>query len=200
MVANTNLEKMRCLKKEIRAMVGKGTWPCHITDTQEEAITLARIYFNPNSLLVANGKSVNYDSCLNDKRIDELKRRVIDAGLSLDGIVGVGSTALCVAGVREAKDFDFLALTNEYNVICDDVYSAHDSQLRYYPCPKDEMINNESFHFCYRGMKFISLGVFMKMKKKRHEFPKDFKDIIRLWLFETREKMLHKMVSWRWIV
>ena len=194
------LGKMRELKARIREIIGKGTWPCHITDTHQEAIELAQIYFNKNALMATNSRSICYDVSILNKRIDEVKKRLETAKLPLSGIIGVGSTPFCIAGIRQAKDFDFLALTKDYEIINDSIYSAHDSQLKYYPYTKQELIMDSNHHFYYRGMKFISLDALLKMKLRRHEWPKDFKDIVRLYLCKVRVYMLDKLVGFRWIV
>lgn len=85
-------------------------------------------------------------------------------------------------------------------IIKDSIYSAHDSQLEYYPYTKQELITNSSHHFYYRGMKFVSLDVLLKMKLRRHEWPKDFKDIVRMYLCKVRVFILDKLVGFRWIV
>ena len=189
------------MKAEIRELIGKGTWPCHITDTREEALTLGRIYFNPNALLVYNGRSHVYDSRDFDARVDELKQRLSKAGLPLEGIIGAGSTPLGVAGIRKTKDFDYLALDDRYDMaIHDDMYSPHDSQLRRYPLPKEQLINDSNYYFYYRGMKFISLDVLAAMKRKRHEWPKDWKDFFRIKAFKAKTRILTALSAWRYII
>ena len=196
-----NIAEMVALKAEIRELIGKGTWPCHITDTHEEALTLGRIYFNPNALLVYNGRSHVYDSSEFDARVDELKRRLQEAGLSLEGIVGAGSTPFGVAGIRKTKDFDYLALDERYDqAIHDEMYSPHDSQLRRYPAPKEVLINDSDYHFYYRGMKFISLDVLARMKRKRHEWPKDWKDFFRVKWFVAKTGLLRLLSAWRYVI
>lgn len=200
-VTAKGIDEMIALKAEIRELIGKGTWPIHITDTQDEALTLARIYFNPNALLACNGRSHVYDSSVFDARIDELKCRLEKAGLPLDGMVGAGSTPFGVTGIRVAKDFDYLAIDSRYDdVLHDEIFSPHDSQLRRYPFPKEQLINDPDKHFYYRGIKFISLDVLAAMKKKRHEWPKDWKDYFRVKAFKAKTRMLLALSAWRYIV
>ena len=199
-VTTKDISEMVALKAEIRELVGKGTWPIHITDTHEEALTLARIYFNQNTLLACNGRSHLYDSGAFDSRIDELKRRLEKAGLPIEGIVGAGSTPFGVTGIRAAKDFDYLAIDSRYDeVLHDDIFSPHDSQLQQYPFPKERLINDSNMHFWYRGMKFISLDVLALMKRKRHEWPKDWKDFIRIKAFKSETFILRSLSAWRYV-
>lgn len=196
-----NISKMVALKAEIRELIGKGTWPCHITDSQEEALTLARIYFNNNALLVCNGRRHTYDSASFDVRVDELKQRLENAGLPLDGIIGVGSTPLAIADIRRAKDFDYLAIDERYDaVLHDDIYSPHDSQLRRYPYSKKELIENCEHYFYYRGVKFISLDILAQMKRRRHEWPKDWRDYIKIKLFMLKSRLLASASAWKYII
>lgn len=195
------VSKMVALKAEIRELIGRGTWPCHITDTYEEALTLGRIYFNPNALLVYNGRNNYYDSGDFDAKVEELKRRLQKAGLPLEGIVGAGSTSLGAAGIRKANDFDYLALDERYDqVLNDDIYSPHDSQLCFYPLPKEEIITNSDYYFYYRGLKFISLDVLARMKSRRHNWPKDWRDYFRIKLFMVKAMLLKWLSAWRYVI
>ncbi|TLD82030.1 hypothetical protein LS68_003235 [Helicobacter sp. MIT 05-5293] len=171
-------EKVVKAKQEIRNLFGIGNYSVHINDTKEEAIALAQIYFNQNSLDMINYRSFKYESSKIDSLIQRLMSLAKEKTINIDNICGSGSTPLNVYGLRESSDLDFLCCdenNDNFNIQEEDL-SNHDSELIYYPYPKDEIINNPKFHFYYKGMKFISLDILYQMKKKRNEKPKDIKD------------------------
>ena len=192
-----DISEMVALKAEIRALAGLGTWPCHITDTREEALALAAIYFNENALLVWNGRGIVSDTAAFDARVDALKARLAEHSLPLDGICGAGSTVLSAMGLRRSRDFDYLALDSRYDVLKDGVYSPHDSQLRYYPAPKERIIEDPALHFVYRGVKIASPDVVLAMKRARGEWPKDWKDALRIVLFRAKSRFLARHAAMR---
>jgi lipopolysaccharide biosynthesis glycosyltransferase len=175
-VSETSNERMRAAKEAIRRMVGLGIESVHITDTKEEAIALSRIYFNPEALCVFNATSRWYSSVAFDRMVERLKEKCRDANLPVEGVCGVGSTPMAVAGFRKARDFDFLASDARYKELEDDTYSLHDTQLRYYGFPKEILFSDNSPTFHYRGVKFLSLPGLMEMKRRRAEWSKDFRD------------------------
>lgn len=182
-VVRGTLDEMRRLKESMRKRVGRGTWPIHITDSHEEAIALSEIYFNPNALAVFNARSYLYDSAKIDKVIDDFKAKVLDLGFSLEDVCVAGSVPMAICGIRRSKDCDYLSTDTRVYVLKDKIYSPHDSQLKYYPATKEEIVRNPRWYFKYRGVKVLSLEGCLRLKLKRRGWPKDHKDILRILWF-----------------
>ncbi|RTJ71573.1 hypothetical protein [Campylobacter jejuni] len=174
----SSFDKILKVKQEIRKLLDMGNHSIHINDKKEEAITLAKIYFNDNSLNMINYRSFKYESKLLDTRIQKLSKIAAEHDISIEDMCACGSTPLNVYGLRESNDFDFIAKTNSKKIlnIQDSDLSNHESELYLYPNSKQEIIENPNFHFYYNNFKFISLDILYKMKKKRNEKPKDIQD------------------------
>ena len=172
-----SIKKVLKAIEEIRELERLGNFSVHINDSWEEAICLAGIYFNDNSLHILNRRPFEIETRKLDDLIEQLKKEARAQSVNLDDICGAGSTPLNVAGVRESDDLDFLYAGETPFYIPDGDLSNHSSELRFYPYEAREIIHNPINHFYYNGLKFISLDVLFKMKMKRNEIPKDVNDI-----------------------
>ncbi len=171
-----DLKKVIKAKAEIRALFDLGNYSVHINDTREEAIWLAQTYFNDNSLHMLNARSFVWEDERFDILIENLKTIAQEKNIDIYDVCAAGSTPLDIYGARKSDDLDFLyAGDMGFNIQTDDL-SNHDSELKYYPGSKSEIVYNPINHFYYHGLKFISLDVLLKMKTKRHEKPKDIND------------------------
>lgn len=175
-------------KAEIRALFNIGNFCVHINDTREEAIALAQAYFNKNSLYMINKRPYQYEDQHFDDMVMELRNTTRSKGIDIDDVCGGGSTPLDVFGLRKSDDFDFLYCGNKDFNLQTDTLSNHDTELAYYPCPKQEIILNPEYHFYYQGVKIITLDVLSAMKQKRHEVPKDVNDCKMIKAFQRGKK------------
>lgn len=169
----TNILKV---KQEIRELVQQGNFSVHINDSHEEAICLAESYFNCNTYNYIKNVPFYYDDSDFDKKLEVFRKILYKKGININNVCCVGSTPLNVYGVRKSDDIDYLSIDNQMQYE-DSIYSPHDSQLSYYPYSKEQILSNPKFYFYYRGFKFITLDVLFKMKLRRHEIPKDLKDL-----------------------
>ena len=174
-----DLQKVLKAKKEIRALYNLGNNSVHINDTHEEAIWLAETYFNRNSLHFIKHCSFKYLDELFEENISYLKRKLFETQTKWDDVCCVGSTALNAYGIRKSQDMDYLSLDENFNIE-DKIISPHDDQLIYYKKTKEDIITNPNNFFYYQGIKFGSLNLVLQLKKHRHEYPKDYKDILRI--------------------
>ncbi len=180
-----DVNKVIKAKAEIRELFNIGNYSVHINDTREESLWLAQIYFNENSLDVINKRYFVWEDERLDNLIDELKKEAIEQYIDLDCICGAGSTSLDIYGVRKSDDLDFLYVGAQPFVLLNEDISNHDSELKYYPYDKSEIIYNPKNYFYYHGLKFISLDVLYKMKQKRAEKPKDIDDCKMIEMIKT---------------
>ena len=174
-----DLQKVLKAKAEIRALYNFGNNSVHINDTHEEAICLAETYFNKNSLHFIKRRPFKLVDEQFDKKLDHLKTIAANEGVALEKICCVGSTPLNAYGIRKATDIDYLCLDDSFTKE-DEIISPHDNQLKYYKCGKEDMIYNPQNYFYYHGVKICTLSQTLNLKLSRHEFPKDWMDIIRI--------------------
>ena len=156
-----NLETVKEMKKEIRALFKVGNHSVHINDYHVDTIRIAKTVFNDNSIhFLNNRKDVlfpNYKKLMSDTKSD-------------DNTIMTGSTVLSLYGLRDCKDIDLIYLNNP----------PVDSHNQYvgtlYKLTIDEIFNNPMYHLYYNGFKYVSLDVIKNMKKIRNE-PKDVIDV-----------------------
>ena len=156
-----NLDTVKEMKKEIRALFKVGNHSVHINDYHVDTIRIAKTVFNDNSIhFLNNRKDVllpNYKQLMSDTKSD-------------DNTIMTGSTVLSLYGLRDCKDIDLIYFNNP----------PVDSHNQYvgtlYKLTIDEMFNNPMYHLYYNGFKYVSLDVIKNMKKLRNE-PKDVIDV-----------------------
>ena len=156
-----NLETVKEMKKEIRALFKVGNHSVHINDYHIDTIRIAKTVFNDNSIhFLNNRKDVlfpNYKKLMSDTKSD-------------DNTIMTGSTVLSLYGLRDCKDIDLIYFNNP----------PVDSHNQYvgtlYKLTIDEIFNNPMYHLYYNGFKYVSLDVIKNMKKIRNE-PKDIIDV-----------------------
>ena len=156
-----NLETVKEMKKEIRALFKVGNHSVHINDYHVDTIRIAKTVFNDNSIhFLNNRKDVlfpNYKKLMSDTKSD-------------DNTIMTGSTVLSLYGLRDCKDIDLIYFNNP----------PVDSHNQYvgtlYKLTLDDIFNNPMYHLYYNGFKYVSLDVIKNMKKIRNE-PKDVIDV-----------------------
>ncbi len=156
-----NLETVKEMKKELRALFKVGNHSVHINDYHIDTIRIAKTVFNDNSIhFLNNRKDVlfpNYKKLMSDTKSD-------------DNTIMTGSTVLSLYGLRDCKDIDLIYFNNP----------PVDSHNQYvgtlYKLTIDEIFNNPMYHLYYNGFKYVSLDVIKNMKKIRNE-PKDVIDV-----------------------
>lgn len=156
-----NLETVKEMKKEIRALFKVGNHSVHINDYHVDTIRIAKTVFNDNSIHFLNNRKdtlfPNYKKLMSDTKSD-------------DNTIITGSTVLSLYGLRDCKDIDLIYFNNP----------PVDSHNQYvgtlYKLTIDEIFNNPMYHLYYNGFKYVSLDVIKNMKKIRNE-PKDVIDV-----------------------
>ena len=156
-----NLETVKEMKKEIRALFNVGNHSVHINDFHEDTIRIAKTVFNTNSIHFLNKRKdvlfPNYKKLMHEITPD-------------DNIIITGSTVLSLYGLRDCKDIDKIYYNNP-------PIDSHNQYLgTLYKLTLDEIINNPTYHLYYNGFKYVSLDVIKNMKKIRNE-PKDVIDV-----------------------
>jgi len=160
-----NLETVKEMKKEIRALFKVGNHSVHINDYHEDTVRIAKTVFNDNSLhFLNNRKNVLFPNY--KKLMANIKPN--------DNEIITGSTVLSLYGLRDCKDIDKIY----YNNPPADSHNQYVGKL--YKLTLDDIFNNPKHHLYYNGFKYVSLDVIKNMKKIRNES----KDIIDVKLAE----------------
>jgi len=161
------------LKEEIRSLFGCGKHSCHINDTHEETMRIARVYFNNNSLHhVNNAKYVYWHRF--QPQFEYYKNFIKENNLDPEKYCVTASSVLSLYGLREGQDLDYLHDWGEIGGH-DDIHS-HNNEIEKYTTTRDDILYNPKNHFWHDGVKVASLGVIRDLKEKRNE-PKDVQDI-----------------------
>lgn len=173
-----NLDDVVRAKACIRKLLNIGNYSVHINDEHAEAVAMAQTLFNDNSIFILNNRSYNLANSILDVLVDSFKVCITACGSDIDDYCIGGATPLAVLGVRGTSDLDYLTIDSKPVEFSDPLISDHASESDYYGLDFAEIITNPIYHFYYRGIKVISLAVLKNLKCARHEFPKDYRDII----------------------
>ena len=179
-----NFDNILKVKAEIRDLFKIGNTCIHINDTRDEAIWLAKTYFNNNSLDILNKRPFLCDSESLEKLLSTFNESIKKQGLEQDDFCCAGSTPLEVCGIRKSSDLDYISCDNNNFISPNEDISDNNDLLDLYQCSKEDIIYNPLNHFYFNGMKFISLDVLLKMKKYRNEEPKDTDDCAAIELLQ----------------
>ena len=162
------LEDVIRIKENIRNLFNVGKHSIHITDTKEEALRVARLIFNENSIHFLNYAKPNR-FVSTQRNIDRFKAFLEANRIEHQDALIDSSMILSCYGIREAKDIDFL---------CNDItkiktkfeeINAHDNELKYYEKEKQDIIYDARNYFYYEDIKFVSFDLLYRMKKNRNE-------------------------------
>ena len=162
-----SIDEVLTIKDKVRGIFNIGKHSIHITDTKEEAIRVARVVFNDNSIhFLNNAKPNKYIST--HQKIDKFKSFVKANNLDFKDILIDSSLVLSCYGLREARDVDY---------ICDGCFiskkikgiDCHDNELSYHDTTKQELIYNPANYFYFNDVKFISFLKLFEMKANRSE-------------------------------
>jgi len=189
-----SLDEVLKIKQKIREIFNIGKHSIHITDTKEEAIRLARIVFNDNSISFLNYSKPNkYIST--HKKIDKFKEFIKKNQMNSFDLALDSGIILSAYGLRESSDIDYFVDNNDKIKYKDDKIDFHDDELKYHDIEKSELIYNPKNYFYFNDLKFISFAQIYKMKMNRGE-EKDRNDCKMMEAMIERN-VLKKLVS-RW--
>ena len=181
-----NIENIRKLKNQIRALLGIDHDLVYINDIHKKTMRIAQAVFVKNSIHWLNHAHVNY--CKNFERyIKEYKRWLQQNDINTDCFCIDGSAPLSAYGLKDCKGLDFIHHNYDDQVakISSQDLNDHNNELVHHLFSKDDIIFNPKYHFYYKGVKCATLKVVRAMKLKRNEF-KDQRDIHLLQLLKQR--------------
>jgi hypothetical protein len=163
-----SLDEVIKIKDDVRAIFNVGKHSIHITDTKEEAIRVAKVAFNENSIHFLNHAKPNkYIST--HKKIKKFKVFLEKNQLNSKDIVLDSGIVLSAYGLREASDIDYFLDDNKKLKYKDEEFEYHDDQLEYHDEEKLELIYNPKNYFYFKDLKFLAFKQLSRMKKNRNE-------------------------------
>lgn len=163
------------LKDEIRGIYGIGKHSVHINDSHEETIRLSQCLFNANSVHFLNNFNRKFFSKF-EGLLTEFMAWVDDNGLDRNDYCISAGSVLSAYGLKECKDIDYLH-SNPIEFVGNQLVQSHNEYgVGLYPTNVDDIVHNPRNHFYRYGVKFSSLEVVAKLKRKRGE-RKDFRDL-----------------------
>lgn len=163
-----SLEKVKEIKKEVRKIYNLGFSSIHITDTKEEAIRISKLILNKNGIHFLNyAKPIKSNFVI--EQLAGFKIFIQNNNIDSKDILIDGSFILSLYGLREAKDIDYLIDDNSKIETLHEYKEVHDSELKYHGVTKFELLYDQSFHFWFDELKFVSFNQLYKMKKNRGE-------------------------------
>lgn len=149
------------VKAQIRALFDLGKHSVHMTDTHEEALMIARLVLNDNSIRFMNRASpfeTDNGIALNSRLRDYLHRHDTDP----EDILIDGGFVMAAHGLRPAHEIEFLSyrqLPSEKGI------QRHEAE--HYPVALRDMLADPRHHFHFWGLKFVSPEALSQMKAAR---------------------------------
>lgn len=171
-----SLQEVKEIKRLIRDIYNIGNDSVHITDTREETIDLAKLYFNKNTLHLFNNQ-IQYPDREFLRILQSFKHSLQNFQADSEDVVVDGSSVMALYGLRQSQDIDYLAHGTADKMPESDLFDRHDQELEYHNYSKEELIYDPRLHLYFENIKFVSADVLKKMKEMRGEIPKDYNDI-----------------------
>ena len=143
------------IKEDLRSFFHMGKHSLHINDTKEEAIEIANILCNENSI-----HFLNYGNPLKYKR---WYKSFLNRKNELKQVCAVtSSSVLALYGIREANDWDIVGNGNA-------IVDSHNEWISMYGKTLTELLYDSRNYLVYHKVKFLSLDNVYTFKSVRNE-------------------------------
>jgi len=153
----SSLNKTLKIKDNIRRVFNVGKHSIHITDSKSEAVRVARIVFNNNSLHFLNHAKPNRYPLIYDE-IKSFKKFVRGNGMVLENTSICGDFVLSIYGLLNCPNIDCFIDRGE---------RGDNQELKYYKTSRENLVFNPVNYFYFENVKFISFDLLYKVKKRR---------------------------------
>lgn len=168
-------EKVRQAKAAIRDLFGIGNHSVHINDRHDQALHLARLLLNRNSVHFLNHARPRYLERF-QRHLDRYREWLSGSGADPERFCVDGSAVLAAYGLRDAQDLDILHHGEVDFSAVEPAINSHNGHAHHHGVARDQILFDPDFHFHYGGLKFASVDVLRAMKARRDE-GKDRKDV-----------------------
>ena len=167
---NASLEEVQQLKSNIREEFGIGNHSVHICDTHEEAVQMARLLLNENSVHALNNAQICKENQY-IKKVHQFKALLDSLNVDCETVLIDSSGVLGLYGLRTPSDIDYLSL---YGQELSDASAGiqidpYDRMLSFHGKAKEELLLDPSNYLWGYDMKFLSLPELYSMKNNRGE-------------------------------
>jgi hypothetical protein len=161
----------------------------HITDNKDEALRLAEILLNENTLEFLRTRKLN-----DTPNFNKLLRLYIKENKNKENYIIVGSGPLAAFGLRDCSDIDYLTISDNLN-LSEKKINSHNSELQWYTENIQVILEDPKNYFIHEGIKFANIELVRQMKKNRLE-KKDRNDLDLIGSLQTqRDKYSRNIVK-----
>jgi len=158
------LEAMKTCKQKIRDLFNLDNHSIHISDTHDEAISLARALFVENSIHFLNHSTPkNFPKF--QRYLKEYKTWIKNHNINVEALCIDSGAVLAAYGIRDCGDLDYLHHGYDQLAPPSENIESHNHCMANHSKSKDEIIFDPDNHFWYEGVKFASLKVIKDLKK-----------------------------------
>ena len=154
-----SLDEVLKLKEKIRNIYKLENHSIHITDSEEEALQLAELLYNYNSVQHLKF-GVPYKFVTVNRRIENFKKNINENGLELSRFIIDGESVLEIFGFCTSKKLTFLTDYREMNL-------PKIEKSDYYISEVNDLIYNPNNYFIYKGIKFVALEKLLALEKNK---------------------------------
>ena len=165
-------EEIIDLKSRIRNVIGIENHSCHSSDNRKDALLMAHLLFNENSVQMLNSMDVSSCSELL-ANILRFRDQVRISGIDPYSVIIDSSSVMGVYGIRKTEDLDYISWDNT------DIapFDNHEDYLTYYGISRTDLLYNPSNYSYLFDVKIITLSLLKQMKSNRKE-KKDIEDVL----------------------
>lgn len=181
LIKSKSLDHVIEAKAEIRKVFDVGNHSLHINDYQREALLMAKLLFNRNSIYFMNyANPTKYKEFTNSLKLFCEKNNAITI---------TGSGVMSLYGLCKGNDIDYFCSEDDEVLIG----KSHNAYLKLYQLSLGDVLYDERMYADYLGMHIINLDVIKQFKERRGEK----KDIIDVDLINSFEKKTNGEISKR---
>ena len=170
-----DLDAVRRVKTAVRDLFGLANHSVHINDTHAQAVHLAQLFFNANSVHFLNHARLKHLERF-ARHLERYRKWLGADNRDPEKFCIDGSAVLAAYGLRDAQDLDVLHHGEaDFRSVMPEV-NSHNPDAHHHTTTRDDIIFNPDNHLYAFGLKFASIDVIRRMKAKRDE-GKDRKDV-----------------------
>ena len=170
------------LKSRIRDVIGIANHSCHSSDNRKDALLMAHLLFNDNSVQMLNGMDITACGELLSNVL-RFKEAVQNSGVDPYSVIIDSSSVMGVYGIRKTEDLDYISWNNT------DIgsFDNHEDYLPYYGISRTDLLYNPAYYAYLFDVKIITLPLLRQMKTARGE-KKDLEDVVLINNFLSRKR------------
>ena len=165
---SNDLNEVLKIKENIRSVFSVGKHSIHITDTKEEAVRMARVVFNENSVHFLNYAKPNKYLSFH-RQVNSFKNFIRENNINSDKAILDEGIVLSAYGLRESAN------VKHFTIEEGQIGKCYSKVLDFHHEKRLELIFNPKFYFFFNNIKFIAFNQLYRMKKNRGK-KKDIND------------------------